>query len=51
MHCKIFKFYSRIFDHGRKRLDKKAEGNFKNFDVTDWQINNYTVNIAQYLKK
>ena len=43
---KIFKFMSRLFFHVEKRLDKKAKVNFKNFDATDWETNNYNPHIA-----
>ena len=29
---------------------KKIKANFKNYDVTDWETNNYNAHIAQYLK-
>ena len=30
------------FGHEDKRFDKKAHVNFKIFDVTEWETNNYT---------
>ena len=35
----------------RKQLNKKAQFNFKIYDVTNWETNNYNTHIAQYLKK
>ena len=46
----IFTFLSWRFGHIEKRLDKKAEVNFKIYDVTDWATNNYNTYIVQYLK-
>ena len=37
---KIFNFFSRLFRHAAKRLDKKYKVNFKFFDVTVWLTNN-----------
>ena len=48
---KIFKFSSRLFGLEGERLDKKAKVNFKIFNVTDWETNNYNTHFAQYLKK
>ena len=39
---KIFKILSRLFWSCRKRLDKKAQVNFKNYDVIDWEKINTT---------
>ena len=47
----IFTFLSNFIDPVEKRLDKKAKNNFKIYDVTDWETNNYDTHIAQYLKK
>ena len=44
-------FCSDVFGHVGKRLDKKAKFNFKVYDITNWQTNNYNTRIAQYLKK
>ena len=41
---------SRPFGHVEKQLDKKAKVNFKTYDVTNWEINNYNIHIAQYPK-
>ena len=46
----IFTFLSWRFGHVEKQLDKKAEVNFKIYDVTDWTANNYNAYIVQYLK-
>ena len=49
---KIFKCSAWLFVHvEEKQLDKKGKVNFKIYDVTGWQINNYKTHIAQYLKK
>ena len=44
-----FLFFSLTF--WSKRLYQKTEVNFKIYGVTDWQTNNYTTHLAQYLKK
>ena len=43
----IFKFLSWLFGHLGKRLDKKAKVNFKLYNVTDWETNNYSTYITQ----
>ena len=48
---KVFKFLSWHFGYVGKQRDKKAKVNFKTYDVTDWETNNYNKNIVQYLKK
>ena len=48
---KILTFSSRFFCHLGARHDKKANVDFKNYDVTDWEKNNYNTHVAQYLKK
>ena len=48
---KIFKFFSCLFGPVGKLVDMKAKVNFKIYDVTDWQANNYNTHITQYLKK
>ena len=40
-----------LFGQVGKRFDKKAMVDFKIYDVTTWQTNNYNTRIAQYLKK
>ena len=35
----------------KKKKKKKANVNFKIYDATDWETNNYNTRIAQYLKK
>ena len=47
----IFIFSPWIFGYVEKRLDQKAEINFKIYDVVDWTTNNYNTNVAQYLMK
>ena len=39
------------FGYIEKRLDKKAEVNFKIYGVTYWTTNNCNTHIAQYLRK
>ena len=41
----------RIFGYVEKWLDKKAMGNFKIYDITDWTTNDDNTYIVQYLKK
>ena len=43
---KIFKLFSRLFGHVRKKL-KKDEVDFEIHDVTAWLTNNYKTHIAQ----
>ena len=47
---KFLSFYPDFFFHLGKRLDKKAKVNFKTYDVTSWETNNYNKHIAQHLK-
>ena len=44
-------FYPDIFGYVGKRLDKIAKVNLKNYDVTDWETNDYNTYTAQRLKK
>ena len=48
---KIFKFLSCLFGHAEKRLDLKHKVNFKIYDATTWEANNFNTYIALYLKK
>ena len=48
---KISKFLSWSFVHVEKRLDYKDKVNFKIYDATAWETNNYNICTAQYLKK
>ena len=49
---KMFKFVCPdFFGHVGKRLDEKAKVNFKIYEATDWETNNYNTHTAQYLKK
>ena len=48
---KVFKFLSWHFWLCKKRLGKKATVNFKIYDVTNWETNDYNTLNAQYLKK
>ena len=47
----IITFLSWIFDYVEKWLDKKANVNFKIYDVTDQTTINYNTHTAQCLKK
>ena len=40
-----------FFGHVGKRLDKKSKVNFKIYEVTIWETNNYNAHIAKRLKK
>ena len=40
----IFTFFT-FFCYVGKQLDKKAENNFKIYDVTDWTTNNYNTHL------
>ena len=44
---KIFTIFSWLFDHVGKRFDKKANVDFKIYDVTDCVTNSYNTHIAQ----
>ena len=46
-----FTFLSWLFGYVEKRLDKKAEVNFKIYDVTGLTVNNYNTHIIQHVKK
>ena len=48
---KIFKFFSWLFGHVAKRLDKKEKVKFKFHDVTTCLTNNCNTHIAQYFEK
>ena len=49
---KYLHFCSNFFGHVGKRLEKKANVNFKTYDITDCTTNNYNPHIvAQYLRK
>ena len=47
---KIFRFLSSLFDQLGKWLNKKAQVNFKFYDVKDLTKNNNNTNITQNLK-
>ena len=47
----IFEFFPDFFGHVGKRLDKKAKINFKAYDVTSWEINNYNEHLVRHLEK
>ena len=40
-----------IFGHGKERLNKKAQADFKIYDVTNGISNSCNTHIARYLKK
>ena len=40
-----------VFGYAEKRLDKKAEVNFKFYDIADRTANNYNAHIGQYHKR
>ena len=40
-----------LFSYVEKQLDKKVKVNFKIYDITDWETNNYNTHIAKHLKK
>ena len=48
---RIFNFLPDCFGQVGKCFNKKAMVDFKIYDVTTWETNNYNTRIAQYLKK
>ena len=48
---RIFNFLPDFFGQVGKCFDKKTMVDFKIYDVTTWETNNYNTRIAQYLKK
>ena len=44
-------FSPEIFGNLGKYLNKKAKVNFKMYDLTNWETNNYKAHIVQYLEK
>ena len=46
----MFQFCPYYFGNAGKQLDKKVKFNFKNYDVINWETNNYNTHIAHYLK-
>ena len=48
---KIFSFLSWRFGHAEKHLYEKDMVDFKIYDVTAWQTNNFNTHITPYLKK
>ena len=48
---KTFNFCPDFFGHVGKRRDKKAKINFKIYNVTDWETNNYNTRINKCLKR
>ena len=47
---KILKFFSWLFGHVAKRLDKEDKINFKFYDVAALLTNDYNTHIAKYLR-
>ena len=47
----LFNIVSWLFGDLGKQLDKKAKVEFKIYDVTEWETNNYNTHTAQYIKK
>ena len=47
----ISHFCPNFFYHVGKQLRKKAQVNFKIYDVTNWNTSNYNKHIARYLEK
>ena len=47
----IIQFLVWIFVHVGKRFDRKANVNFKIYDVTNWITINYSTYIARFLKE
>ena len=47
---RFLNFQLEFFAHAEKQLDKKAKVNFKNYDVANWENNNFKTYTAQYLK-
>ena len=50
MFLRYLHFYPDIFGYVGKRLDKKAELNFKIYGVTNWNTNNCYKYIDRYIK-
>ena len=48
---KIFTFCPDFLGRVRKLIDKKTKPNLKIYDVTNWEINNYSTYVVKYLKK
>ena len=40
-----------FFIYVEKQLDQKAQVKFKIYDIENWEINNFSTHIVQYLKK
>ena len=49
MFLRYLHFYPDIFGYVGKRLDKKAELNFKIYGVTNWNTNNCYKYIDRYI--
>ena len=50
-YLKYLNLCPEFFVHVGKTLDKKANVNFKVYEVINWETNNCNTHIAQYLKK
>ena len=48
---KIFKIFSWIFGHVKKRLDQEDDVDFKIHDVTTWLTHNLNTHVDQYFKR
>ena len=48
---RIYTFLSWLFDNVGEWLDTKAKVDFKIYDATDWEKNNGSTDITQYLMK
>ena len=48
---RIYTFLSWLFDTGGEWLDTKAKVDFKIYDDADWEKNNCSTDITQYLMK
>ena len=46
LFSRYLKFFSWIFGHASKRLDKEGKVNFKFYDATAWLTNNCNTHIA-----
>ena len=51
LFLRYFNFCSDFFGHVEKRLDEKANINFKISDVIGWKKNDYNAHTTQKLKK
>ena len=47
---RYLKFCHDVFSQAGKQYDKKAKGNFKMYDIIDWEANNYNTQFRNYTK-